>query len=63
MTHAMYFTGGGVPVKHVDGIPPNVPHGVFLVKKPKLTDLPFESNQPSIPARLPCQSKSILQPY
>ena len=41
------LTGGGASVKAVDGISLNVPHGVFLVKKPKLAS-PSESDKPII---------------
>ena len=46
ITCAACFTGEGNAVKGIDDISPNVPHGVFLVKKPKMAS--SESGQSSI---------------
>ena len=43
-------------MNNVNAVPPNIPHGVFLVKKLKLTDI----NQSSIAAGLQQQSKRVL---
>ena len=54
------FADGGSTVKGIDDISRNVPHGVFLVKKPKLAS--FESGHPSIATAGLRQSKNVFLP-
>lgn len=53
---------GDASVKGVDGVSLNVPHGVFLVKKPKLATSSFENNQPSITTGLQL-TRNVFLPY
>lgn len=57
----VHYIGEGVVVDMVDGVSPNVPHGVFLIKKPKLTT-PSDCHQPTGLQQNKNASPSLFRP-